>query len=330
MDKILNDINMPLVSVIMPAYNSANYIYEAIFSILNQSFSDFEFIIIDDGSTDNTLLEISKFTDNRIVLLKNNTNKGIVYSLNYAISIAKGILIARMDADDISNFDRLKKQVLEFQKNPNLILCGSWYKIIFNNIIIRKIKLPYQNDIIKMELHFRNVICHPSCMFKKKLWLNLNGYSEKDINCEDFGLWVKGLDEGDYYNIPEFLLEYRVHNTNISLTKSTLTKNALFEITKNSLLNKYNLLIISNDINKTFDSYIKFIKNKNILHKNEFILFQKYFFKFILTHFGIKKTFKFIYKFNPRVTSLELLFSVTNKVYNFIFNLKIKILKIYI
>ena len=124
---------IPTISVIMPVYNCFDYIQEAINSILNQTFSDFELIIIDDYSSDGTVDLIKKFNDPRIKLTVKSVNSGISNSLNYGLKIAKGKYIARMDGDDISFPDRFERQVKFMDLNPKVILCGGGYISINSN-----------------------------------------------------------------------------------------------------------------------------------------------------------------------------------------------------
>ena len=119
-----------LISVLMPVYNCSKYIYNSTISILNQTFSDFELIIIDDCSTDNTVDILKKFNDERIVLIVKQKNTGITNSLNYALDIAKSKYIARMDGDDISNIDRLEKQYEFMEGHPDVVMCGGGYEVI--------------------------------------------------------------------------------------------------------------------------------------------------------------------------------------------------------
>ena len=120
----------PRITVLMPVYNCELYIKEAIDSILNQSFSDFEFIIIDDASSDSTVSIIKAYDDPRIQLIVKQQNSGYTNSLNYGLSIAKGEYIARMDGDDISFSERFEKQIAFLDKNPDVVLCGTFFKII--------------------------------------------------------------------------------------------------------------------------------------------------------------------------------------------------------
>lgn len=277
MDTVVN--NKPLVSVILPVYNAELYLFESIQSILNQTYTNFELIVINDGSSDNSLNIIHNFKDKRLILINNNTNKGIVVCLNSAISISKGELIARMDADDISLPNRLEIQLHQFLKNTNLILCGSYYNIIYKNIELKTIELPVNNNEIKSRLIFNNQIAHPSVMFRKSLWVN-NQYSEHDFGCEDYGLWLSSQKQGEYYNIPIPLIKYRVHSANISLKSSNKLDNSLFFLRKKNLSEYFNYTINDNFSNHVLRKIYKLCKKENI--KNNFILDE--YFKFLIQY----------------------------------------------
>ncbi len=220
-------VNNILISVIMPAFNAELYIEEAVKSILNQTYINFELIIIDDCSIDDTYLKIKKFDDPRIVLLQNDCNRGIVYCLNKAISIANGSFIARMDADDISHRNRLEYQFNCFMLNDRLVLCGSHYSVLYRDRVIRQVFLPVLDEDIKKRMLFHNPICHPSVMFKRILWDYVK-YKEENVGCEDYALWLDSSDSGEYYNIPLPLLFYRVHSDNISLKSNSFRDSRLF------------------------------------------------------------------------------------------------------
>jgi glycosyltransferase involved in cell wall biosynthesis len=209
----------PRVSVIMPVYNTAIYLKEAIESILNQTFVDFEFIIIDDCSTDNSLEIIKSYKDPRIVLIENNVNKGYVYGLNYAISISKGEFIARMDSDDISEINRLQIQYSFMLNNEGVLVCGTNIKIIGTSEII---KFPKEHNDIKKGLLTKNIVAHPSVMAKKRLLLfrETGTYLENLMPAEDYELWTRLIFLGKFHNIQLPLVLYRKHENQISNSKS--------------------------------------------------------------------------------------------------------------
>ena len=213
MDKNIN----PEISVLLPVYNSEKYILEAINSILNQTFSNFELIIIDDGSTDTSEEIISKINDKRIVFEKNDTNKGLIYTLNKGIRLSRGSYIARMDADDFSVANRFEKQILEFEKDENLVVCGSFIKTFGNGTEQYISHIPITNAQILASIFFTCPFAHPSVMIKKEALLQLEeAYREDYKHSEDYDLWSRLVFVGNSINIPEFLLNYRIHEKQVS------------------------------------------------------------------------------------------------------------------
>ena len=229
------------LSVVMPVYNAGEYLQEAIDSVLNQSYKDFEFIIINDGSVDNSESIILNYGDKRIRYISNEFNRGIVYSLNKAVESSNGHYIARMDQDDIAHKKRFEFQLKAFDDNFNLIVCGTWYTSIYKNRFLNNNRLPVNDGQIKAQLLFGNPICHPSVMFRKKIWTDHLGYSEEDINCEDFGLWSRAAVSGEFYNLPMFLLKYRIHDTNMSKSKGLLRVQSENKVIEDSFKLQLNL-----------------------------------------------------------------------------------------
>lgn len=202
----------------MSVYNGASYLKEAIESILNQSYSNFEFIIINDGSTDESLSIIKSFTDKRIVLIDNESNKGLIYSLNKGLELAKGEFIARMDADDISMPDRLKLQVKQFIDHSNAMIVGSDYYLLEGDksTYIKNIN---DSDYQKAVLLFTPCFCHPTVMMKN-VFKDKNIFYDKDfIHAEDYKLWTDLYAFGEYLNVDRPLLKYRHHAAQISNQK---------------------------------------------------------------------------------------------------------------
>jgi glycosyltransferase involved in cell wall biosynthesis len=206
----------PQISVVMPAYNAEKYITEAINSILSQTFTDFEFIIINDASTDSTKEIIGSFQDPRIKLINNEQNQGVANSLNIGIAEAKGKHIARMDADDISLPHRLQTQFDFMEQNPEIDICGSWIETFGDNQ--RIIKVPEKYDDIKDELFFSCPMLHPTLIFKKNLNLQ---YSSDFPRAEDYDLWCRKINELKFANIPKVLLHYRIHSNQVGKAKKT-------------------------------------------------------------------------------------------------------------
>jgi len=202
----------PKVSVIMPFYNCEKYLDKAISSILNQTFQDFEFIIINDASSDRSDEIIQKsLTDKRIVYIKNRERKGIVYNLNKGIEIAKADIIARMDGDDISEPQRLEVQYQFLQRNPNIALVGCFVKLINEKgeICGRKIK-PIKHEEIKKDILVYATLIHATIMIRKDVFKKVGFYREQYLWCEDIDLWYRIIFSGyEVANIPQYLYQYR-------------------------------------------------------------------------------------------------------------------------
>jgi len=200
----------------MPAFNAEAYIKDSIESIINQSYQDFELIIINDGSTDDTKKIINSFNDSRIRLYSSEINMGIVYSLNKAISMAKGEYLARMDSDDIANHDRLLLQ-LDYLKSNGLDICGTSISTFGSKM--KKIYYPKTPEDVSFFSIFGSPVAHPTVfgytkLFKKFLYNN--------VPAEDFDLWSRLLLEGfKIGNMENPLISYRVHSNQITrdLTK---------------------------------------------------------------------------------------------------------------
>lgn len=205
-----------LVSVLMPVYNGADYIEEAINSILVQTFDQFEFILIDDGSSDNSDEIIKRYQDNRIVFIKHKVNKGLVESLNSGLSNAKGKYIARMDQDDVAMPTRLARQVTFMESNPEFIVCGTSVQYIGNKPY-RQVLL--SDEEIKVSMMFGCPFVHPTVMIRRSVLVEYNlRYNEKYKHAEDYGLWVDMMEYGKYANLPTIELRYRIHELQYSVT----------------------------------------------------------------------------------------------------------------
>lgn len=224
MDTIMS---VPTVSIIMPVYNCEAFVAEAIESVLKQSFIDFELIVIDDCSVDNTLKVIAGYADQRIRLIKKERNTGYVDSLNTAIQISRGKYLARMDGDDISGNLRLEKQVDFLENNPDIVLCGTWYQLLPTDQIVQN---PVTNDEIKIALLDYCALGHPTVMVRKDFIESNNlAYNSEYRPAEDYELWTRISAMGKMANIPEALLHYRFHQGQVSNHERTSQlKHSLF------------------------------------------------------------------------------------------------------
>lgn len=210
-------MNNPKVTVLLPVYNGENFISYAIESILSQSFEDFELMVIDDCSTDSSVEEISKFKDPRIHFIKNDSNIGLISTLNKGLRLSRGELIARMDQDDIAFPERLSEQIRYMEKNSNILLSGTNISLI--NVFGKKLlSVPNFGSEFTMEwnLAIGCSLFHPTVIFKKTTIINLGGYSEAFVHAEDYELWLRVLREGKVGNLNRKLLKYRKHSASIS------------------------------------------------------------------------------------------------------------------
>lgn len=217
-------MNSPKVSVILPTYNAATHLGKAINSILGQTFEDFELIIVDDGSTDNTSEILAKCTDPRIIVLSQE-NLGLPKALNIGIAAARGAYLARQDADDISLPQRLEKQVEFLDQNLNYGLVGSWTQIITpEGPTLRQHTHPASNGQLQIQLLTNNQFVHSAVMLRASC-LKITGlYSENPEHFppEDYDLWLKIAQHFPVANIPQVLLQYLELPSSISRTKEHL------------------------------------------------------------------------------------------------------------
>lgn len=257
----------PKITVLMPVYNCELYVKEAVDSILNQTFSDFEFIIIDDASTDSTVSIIKSYNDPRIQLIEKPQNSGYTNSLNNGLSIAKGEYIARMDGDDISLPERFAKQVAFLDANPDVVLCGTVFTIIGTDIVVT---VPENNENIKLAMLKDCCIGHPTVMIRKNTLNKFSlMYDATKEPAEDYDLWTRMLVIGKLHNLQEVLLQYRVHNLQVSQKRNEQQTNIALEI-KTNLINHLNL----NKDEFTTDLLKKIISGKHQIYFSEIEQFQ--------------------------------------------------------
>lgn len=276
-----------LLSVVMAAYNAEAFIREAIDSIIKQTHTEFELIIINDGSTDNTdcILNEYKEKDRRIKIFNNPKNKGAAASLNYGIEKASGKWIAIHDADDISFSNRLEEQLKFVINNPSVRIVASYIEA-FSTInqdsnYLRYAELGFNTtmDQINKMKYFSPYLCHGSVLFEKKLFAEVGGYNSNYKIAYDYELWLKILDNNLIYKIEKKLYRYRIHNHSLAHenTKKTVhevwnaSTNALFNTLKNQK-NKEPRLCVIGDKNIVFDYYsainLSIRKHEFFINKN--------------------------------------------------------------
>lgn len=220
-----------LVTVLMPVFNSSRHLQNAIESILNQTYKNIEFIIINDGSRDNSEKIIKSYKDKRIRYFSNRENKGIVSALNTGLDKTRGKYIIRMDADDISRPDRIERQVEYMNRNPSVGVCGTWIEVFGNASYIWK--PPVNDKEIRSMLFFESPLAHPSACIRSKLIKTYKiKYDLKYQYVEDYKLWIDLSKVSKLANIPLVLLRYRTHHNQIGSAHKNRQAAA-----KNQLLN---------------------------------------------------------------------------------------------
>lgn len=225
-------MSAPRISVVLPAYNAEEFIAEAIESILNQTFTDFELIILNDGSTDRTPEIIQKYAkmDKRIVFVNNPENRGLIAVLNQGLDMARGEFVARMDADDISLPTRFEKQVAYMDSHPDVGVLGTVIQG-FGMLDWPGIQIPVVTvfDMLK-----QNYMAHPSIMIRKSILDKHNlRYNPEYKHCEDLELWSRMIFLTKFHNVMEKLLMYRVSGHNVSMNNGEHQKKMTAEIRNN-------------------------------------------------------------------------------------------------
>ncbi len=229
----------PEISVITTVYNCEDFVEESIQSILNQTYKNFEYIIVNDGSTDNTTSILNKFAgkDDRIRVIDNPVNLGRVTSLNLALRSATGKFAAIQDADDVSLPDRLDFQLSFLTKNPDYVLVGSDVTVIDESgkVISNPVR-PETDQEAKFSLIFRSTFANPSIMYLKKI-IDENGifYDEKFLHAEDFRIISQISRYGKVHNLKERLVLYRKHPRNNSSVNADILSSASIRIARENI-----------------------------------------------------------------------------------------------
>lgn len=309
-------MNKPLVSIIMPVYNSSKFLKDNIDSILKQTYTNLEVIIIDDCSTDDSYKIIKSYNDPRIISSKNNSNLGYIKTLNNMINLSKGVYIARHDSDDISHIKRIELQVNFLEVNKDYSLIGT--NALFFGNKNKKTNYPTVCEEIKTYSLFGNPIIHPSVMFRKSIFQMNNNlfYDNSFYPSEDYFLWTLIMQNNNIANLPNRLIKYRCHDNNVSVLSKNLQDENNFIIRKNLLIKLFNNNLSINDLHIF----------KNLFNKNTNINFneKKYLYIKILrtnsknkiySNFYLKKT---IIRFwtNNFINENEI--SILNKIYIFL------------
>jgi len=260
----LSNKNIP-VSIVMPNYNGALYLREAIESVLNQTFTNFEFIIVDDASTDNSRDIIADYSarDNRIKVVFNAVNQYVNRTANIGLEAASGKYYARIDSDDICLPNRIEMQYEFMENNPDVLICGSYCHIIDKNgNIISNKKFPIEDYEIKRALWRRTPIQH-SCLFaRREIIINNGKYNATDTPSEDLEMLIRLGSKYKFANIPEYLVKYRVHGNNIIMRQQRAVIRKTVQLRKEGI-KKYNYDVTMMDkifINLTW--FVQFFPSK--------------------------------------------------------------------
>jgi len=225
----------PRVTVLMPVYNGEKHLVAAIQSILGQTFRDFELLIIDDGSTDQSLARIAGFDDARIRLYRHEHNRGLVASLNTGLRLARGEYVARMDCDDVSFPERLARQVAFMDSHPQTGLCGTWFER-HRNGTVEWARPATEDGEIRFWLLFKTTFLHSSVMLRHRLFLEHGlQYTNRYPHAEDYALWTQASSLMQLANIPEFLVAYRYHPDNTSSRHHQLQQTSAERVTADYL-----------------------------------------------------------------------------------------------
>lgn len=212
----------PGVSVVMSVFNGEAHVATAVESILNQSYRDFEFIIVDDGCTDSTPEVLRSFKDPRITMVT-QSNRGLAVALNKGIAKSKGRYIARMDSDDIAVHTRLETQYRFLEDNPGIGLVGTWIRIVDDKgNVLRQTKEPVGSSEIRKGMATYNCFNHGTVMFRRSIFDKAGGYSTtfpESVPVEDYALWLRMLKYCEGANIPEYLYLWRQHAASTSSTQ---------------------------------------------------------------------------------------------------------------
>lgn len=215
-------MNTPKVTILMSTYNDGSYIDASIGSVLKQSYQNWEFIIIDDASDDNTsaLLKKISFQDRRFRVITNTRRKDQITNLNEGLTLAKGDYIARIDSDDLwLDSKKLEKQVAYLDKNPHVVLIGCWgVRINERGNTLSDIKYPATDDTIRSYLLIENCFLHSGVLIVKENALAAGGYNNLYTHAADYEFWLRLGLSGALFNIPEKMVGYRFNSQGISAT----------------------------------------------------------------------------------------------------------------
>lgn len=225
----------PIVSVVLPYFNSGQFLGAAIESILGQTFTEFELLLINDGSTDGSREIAAGYNDKRIVMIDNPGNKGLIYSLNTGLEQAKGKYIVRMDADDLSMPERIKKQVAFMEATPGIGAAGcSYYS--FSERSVKKVYAIEEPEVLRTLLLFNSCLCHPAAIIRKAVLDEHHiRYNPAYPHAEDYDLWIQISKVSKLGNVKDFLIKYRRHEKQVTALQKKGVKETAQAIRKKYL-----------------------------------------------------------------------------------------------
>ncbi|MDR0798157.1 MAG: glycosyltransferase [Dysgonamonadaceae bacterium] len=208
----------PKISVLMSVYNNDRYLKEAVDSILNQTFADFELLVADDASTDTSATILAQYDDPRIQVITNENNRGLTHNLNVLLSQSRGKYIARMDADDVALPQRFRRQYDYLEAHPETGICGGFVEAFFEGSDKKQlVRYAVDDAEIRAFAFFQSPFCHPTVMIRKQVLTNHGLLYPPEYRAgQDYALWIELLPFTKGYNLPEALLRFRKHAASIS------------------------------------------------------------------------------------------------------------------
>lgn len=221
----------PLISVVMPMRNAQRFVLESIQSVLEQTLREFEVIIVDDSSEDDSVALVESVADHRFRILRHTTQRGVAASLNRGLAEARAPLVARMDADDVCHPDRFRQQLAFLRVNPDIAVVGSCcYEIDELGRQIGVMERPLDSRILAWNLYFACLIVHPSVMMRADIVRSVGGYATDVPHAEDYDLWLRLAARASLANLPTPLLSYRRHAQQVGRRFRSIQRESSYRI----------------------------------------------------------------------------------------------------
>lgn len=253
----------PLVSVVIAVYNGEKYIQETLDSIINQTLTDWDCWIVDDGSTDNTCKIVEKYSSNdvRFRLLRTNGGNGPYVAANIGIDKCEGRYVARLDADDICLPSRLEEQVNALEKNTDKnICCTEYFNFSENGKLVEK-RINFGLDVLRFYLIFKNPLLHSSMFFRRDWFVKIGKYPEKRL-AQDYFIWCKAVLDDELLVIHKSLVKWRLHDKSLTKSENVLQATLAIDV-NNEYLNRLLKLDIERDISILFFGTFRGIPTDN-------------------------------------------------------------------